>query len=147
LSHLTFTQACKLLGPFGRGLIQKGAKREIDLKEDVYLGGDLLRVKCSDFNGKPAIATLTLKTEAKDRLHWHCTVCQEPCEHVGALFSTVLENKIALGLAAPPREPEPVESLTEEELVQQAITARAERARTERMKVRRADETKPWTDY
>src|SRR5262249_25313870 len=131
---------CKLLGPQGRQLIQQGAKREINLKEDVYFGGDLLRVKFPGLGETPsAIATLTLKAEAKDRLHWHCTACQEPCEHVGAMFSFVLETKIALGLAAPPKEHEPVDSLSEEELVERAIADRAERARTERMKVRRAD--------
>ena len=45
LSRLTFLQACKLLGPQGRRLIQQGSKRDIHLKKDVVLGGDLLRVK------------------------------------------------------------------------------------------------------
>jgi hypothetical protein len=148
LSHLTFHQACKLLAPWGRELIQKGAKREVDLKEDVYLGGDLLRVKFPALGGEPAaVATLTLKSDVKDRLHWHCTACQEPCEHVGALFSVVLENKTPLGLAAPPKEPEPAAELSEEELVERAVAERADRARTERMKVRTADASKPWTDY
>src|ERR1700682_2213956 len=88
LSHLTFRQACKLLGPWGRELIMAGAKRDIDLKGDVYFGGDLLRVKYPGFgNEKAAVATLTLKADVKDRLHWHCTACREPCAHVGALFS------------------------------------------------------------
>jgi superfamily II DNA or RNA helicase len=148
LSHLTFHQACKLLAPWGRELIQKGAKREVDLKEDVYLGGDLVRVKFPALGNEPAaVATLTLKSDTKDRLHWHCTACQEPCEHVGALFSTVLENKTPLGLAAPPPEPMPAAELTEEQLVERAIAERAERARTERMKVRRTDDSRPWTDY
>jgi ERCC4-related helicase len=148
LSHLTFGQACKLLGPWGRELIQQGAKREIDLKEDVYFGGDLLRLKCPEFGDQPsAVATLTLKADAKDRLHWRCTVCQEPCEHVGALFSVVLENKMALGLAAPPKESEPVDGLGEAELVQRALADRTERAKTERMKIRRTDPSKPWSDY
>ena len=128
LSHLNFTQACKFLGPWGRELINEGAKREIDLKEDVYFGGDLLRVRFAGIGGQPgAVATLTLKTDAKDRLHWHCTACEEPCEHVGALFSMVLENKMALGLSAPPKESEPVEALTEEQLIERALAERAER--------------------
>jgi ERCC4-related helicase len=148
LSHLTFTQACKLLGPWGRELIRQGGKRDVDLKEDVYLGGDLLRVKYARLGDEPpAVATLTLKADVKDRLHWNCTACQEPCEHVGGMFSVVLENKVSLGLAAPPKEPEPVDSLGEEELVERAIAERAERARTERMKVRRSDDSTPWTDY
>jgi superfamily II DNA or RNA helicase len=147
LSHLNFLQACKLLGPWGRELIQEGAKRDIDLKKEVYLGGDLFRVKYAGFGDTPpAVATLTLKADAKQRLHWHCTACQEPCLHVGGLFSVLLENKTALGLAAPPKEMESA-GLGEEELIQQAIAERTERARTERMKVRTNDASKPWTDY
>ncbi len=148
LSHLNHAQACKLLGPWGRELIQRGGARDIDLKEDVYLGGDLLRLKCHGLGDQPpAVATLTLKADAPDRLHWHCTVCDEPCEHVGALFSVVLENKVALGLAAPPKEREPVEALSEADLVQRALDERTERAKTERMKIRRTDPEKPWSDY
>jgi hypothetical protein len=148
LSHLTFHQACKLLGPWGRELIREGAKREIDLREEVYLCGDLLRVKFADRSDKgPAIATLTLTADAKDRLHWNCDACKEPCEHVGALFSLVLENKMALGLAAPPKESQPVESLNETDLIARAIAERKERARTERMKVRSSDQSRPWADY
>src|SRR4029079_1324543 len=46
LSRLTFEQACKLLGPEGRKLIQRGSQWEVNLDEDVYLGGDLFRLKC-----------------------------------------------------------------------------------------------------
>src|SRR3990172_9838737 len=51
LSRLSFEQACKLLGPKGQRLIQQGGKREIDLKEHVYLGGDLLRVRFPGIGG------------------------------------------------------------------------------------------------
>ena len=68
--------------------------------------------------------------------------------HVGATFSLILEEKSALGLAAPPPEPRtPAESLSEDELVERALADRAERAKTEKMKVVAADDTKPWTDY
>ena len=50
LSRLTFLQAAKLLGEEGRKLIMRGAKYEIDVKEDVHLSGDLLRVT---FAGQP----------------------------------------------------------------------------------------------
>ncbi len=136
LSRLSFSQACKLLGPRGRQLIQEGGKREIDLANDLYLGGDLFRVSFPGLNGAPeAVATLTLKADAKDSLHWNCTACQEPCEHVGAALSCLLENKMALGLAEPPKEHVPVDSLSESELVKRAIADRAERAKTERMRV------------
>ena len=142
LSRLNFTQACKLLGPEGRQLIQHGGKWEINLEEQVYLQGDLFRVNLDD-----AIVTMTLMAEAKDRLHWNCTRCELPCEHAGAAFSLVLEEKMALGLAAPPRERTPVESLSEQDLIAQAIAEREDRARTEKYKLQSADPTKPWTDY
>ena len=142
LSRLNFTQACRLLGEEGRQLIQRGGKFEIDLEEQVYLAGDLFRVKFND-----AVVTITLMANAKDRLHWNCTACQWPCEHAGAAFSLVLEEKTALGLAAPPPERVPVESLSEEELIQRAIAEREERSRAEKFKLQSHDVKKPWTDY
>jgi superfamily II DNA or RNA helicase len=148
LSQLTFLDATKLLGAWGRELIIEGSKREIIPQEDVYLGGDLFRLTCRGPGGKPdAIATLTLKADTRDRLHWNCNACQEPCVHVGAMFALILESKTALGLAAPPPEKEPVAELSETELIQQALRERAERARSERMKIRSTDRSRPWTDY
>jgi ERCC4-related helicase len=142
LSRLNFTQACKLLGAEGRQLIQQGGKREIDIDEQVYLQGDLFRVKFDD-----AVVTITLMADAKDRLHWNCTACKWPCEHAGAAFSLLLEEKTALGLAAAPPERIPVESLSEEELIRRALAERDERSRKERFKLQSRDPEKPWTDY
>jgi hypothetical protein len=85
--------------------------------------------------------------EARDRLHWHCDQCETACEHVGAAFLLILEEKMALGLAAPPPERKPVESLSEAALVKAALDERVERARTENMKIVAADPDRPWTDY
>lgn len=142
LSRLNFTQACKLLGPEGRQLIQRGGKFEVDLDEQVYLEGDLFRVKFPN-----AVVTITLMAEAKDRLNWNCTACQWPCEHAGAAFSLLLEEKTALGLAAPPPERVPVESLSEDELIRRALTERDERSRKEKFKIQSHDAQRPWTDY
>ncbi len=142
LSRLNFTQACKLLGAEGRQLIQSGGKYEIDLDEQVYLEGDLFRIKFAD-----AVVTITLMAEARDRLHWNCTTCQWPCEHAGAAFSLLLEEKTALGLAAPPPERIPVESLNEEELIRRALAERDERSRKEKFKLQSQDPARPWTDY
>jgi hypothetical protein len=71
LSRLSFDQAAKLLGAEGRKLILRGAKYSINLKEDVFLGGDLLRVNLVD----GSVATLTLMKDAVARLHWNCTHC------------------------------------------------------------------------
>ncbi len=129
LSRLSFDQACKLLGDEGKKLIIHGSKREIDLHEDVYLGGDLLRVTLREPSGKvEAVATLTMMAEHKDRLHWSCDRCFRACEHVGAMFSLLLENKVGLGLAAAPPDREPAAELTEEQLVHRALADREERA-------------------
>ncbi len=142
LSRLTYQRARRLLGAEGDRLIRQGGGREIDIDQDVYLGDDLLRVSLRD-----AVVTITLMSEARQRLRWNCTRCDTPCEHVGAALSLVLEEKTALGLAAPPPERVPVESLGEEELVRTAIADRQERARSERMTVRSTTPEKLWTDY
>src|SRR5262245_50067178 len=113
LSRLGFLDACKLLGPDGAKLIQKSANLwDIKIPDDVFLGEDLFRVsfpeKSSD--GKPLTVSITLMAEAKNRLHWTCSECFQACEHVGAVFSLILEEKMALGLAAPPKPRVPVES-------------------------------------
>ncbi|MCK4661163.1 MAG: DEAD/DEAH box helicase [Phycisphaerae bacterium] len=142
LSRLTYLQACKLLGADGESLIREGGKHEIDIDEQVHLGGDLFRLRLPD-----AVVTITLMAQAKQRLHWNCTQCQTACAHVGAALSLILEEKMALGLAAPPPERIPVESLSEEELVSEAIRQRQERASTEKMIIRSTNPKTLWTDY
>jgi|CXWL01.1.fsa_nt_gi hypothetical protein len=142
LSRLTFPEACKLLGADGSKLIRTGGAYEIDIHEDVRWAGDLFRLRLND-----AVVTITMQTEARDRLRWNCTRCSTACEHVGAAFSLILEEKTALGLAAPPTERKPMESLTEEELVRAAVDERWKRAREERMSVRSVDSDRLWTDY
>ena len=56
LSRLNFTDACKLLGPGGAKLIQKGANLwDIKVDDDVFLGEDLFRVSFPEetYGGKP----------------------------------------------------------------------------------------------
>ncbi|HOW18237.1 MAG TPA: SWIM zinc finger domain-containing protein, partial [Phycisphaerae bacterium] len=142
LSRLTFLQACRLLGEQGARLIREGGRYEIAIEEQVYLGDDLFRLKLDG-----AVVTITLMAEAPGRLRWNCTRCGRACEHVGAAFSLILEEKMALGLAAPPPERVPVESLSEEELIRRAIEEREERAREERMSIKSGDPRTPWTDY
>lgn len=152
LSRLTFVDACKLLGPTGKTLIQKSANLwDFNLDEDVYLGEDLFRLRLppaqDDPKKKPIVVTITLMAEARDRLHWNCTHCDVACEHVGAAFSLILEDKVSLGLAAPPEPRVPAESLAEDELVARALADRAERAKAEKMMVKALDPSSPWTDY
>lgn len=66
---------------------------------------------------------------------------------MGAAFLLILEEKLTLGLSAPPPEKVPIESLSDEELIKRAIEERAERARTEKMRLRAMNANEPWTDY
>lgn len=150
LSRLTFLEAAKLLGPQGKQLIQKsGNLWGIKISDDVYLGDDLfrLRIPHETVAGQPVIVTITLMSEARNRLHFNCTACETACDHVGAAFSTILEEKTALGLAIAPPKREAVASLSEEALIEKALAERIERAKTEKMKVEAADPAKPWTNY
>src|SRR5579864_5353070 len=129
LSRLTFVDACKLLGPGGAKLIQEGAKHwDPKIPDDVFLGEDLFRLSLPEKtdDGQPLTVTITLMAEARQRLNWNCSQCFQACEHIGAAFSLILEEKMALGLAAPPKPRVPVESLGEKELVAKALAERAE---------------------
>ncbi len=142
LSRLNFTQACRILGPEGARLIRTGGRREIVIAEQVFQQGDLFQLRLPD-----ATVSITLMASARDRLHWNCTSCTEACEHAGAALSLVLEEKMALGLAAPPKERVPVESLNESDLITNALLERGERSRTEKFRLVSGDPSTPWTDY
>ncbi len=149
LSRLTFRDAAKLLGPDGTKLIQQGGRYEVtDFPNQVYLAGDLFRLKLPPMNGEgDAVVTITTMAERPQRLHWNCTRCETACVHAGAAFSFILDEKMTLGLAAPPRERVPIESLSDDALRRQAISEREERSRTERMSLRSLNTDRPWADY
>ena len=149
LSRLSYPQACRLLGPRGSELIARGGEYEVDIVEQVELSEHCfqLRLPWEPPHYEPIIVTLSLSRSRPRRIQWECTHCTVACEHVGAALALILEEKVALGLAAPPRETEPLERLSEEELIERALAERAERARTERMRVRSLNPEQPWTDY
>ena len=89
-----------------------------------------------------AVVTISLRPERNQRLHFDCSACTTACAHVGAAFSLILEEKLALGLSAPPPERIPVESHSDKELVKQAIADRVARARSEKMELRSIDSNK-----
>ena len=142
LSRLTFSRAAKLLGPKGNRLIATGGKFDIDLTTQVKFDRDMFRLTLDG-----AAVTLTLSPAARHRLEWRCDACEVPCEHAGAAFSLILEEKLALGLAGAPPARAPAESVSEEVLVAQALAERAERARTEKMRLTSLDSQEIWTDY
>ena len=142
LSHLTYKEACRLLGSEGEQLIRTGGKYDIEINENVILEDDLFRV-----NLEEAVVTITLSPEKPHRLRFGCSTCSNICEHLGAVFSLILEEKLSLGLSAPPPERLPAESLSNEALITQAIAERAERARTEKMQLNSTNKNELWTDY
>jgi ERCC4-related helicase len=142
LSQLTFVRASKLLGVEGNRLIAAGGKYDIDITTQVRFDGDRLRLAVDG-----AAVTLRPGPAARNRLEWHCDACEVPCEHAGAAFSLILEEKLALGLAGAPPERAPIEEVSEEALVAQAIAGREERARTEKMRLTSLDSQEIWTDY
>jgi hypothetical protein len=89
----------------------------------------------------------SLTSEKPKALRFNCSRCTKACDHLGAAFSLILEEKLSLGLSAPPPERVPVESLSDGELVEQAIALRSERAKTEKMVLRSMDAGELWTDY
>jgi len=151
LSRLSYSQTLKLLGSDAPKLLRAGAKWDFRLEEDVYFGEDSFRLRFPLATGESESArvavTIRLRAESFGRLHWSCTQCESLCEHVGAAFSLILDEKMTLGLSAPPPERVPVESLSEPELLKRAIEDRWERARAERMTVQSSDPNQPWTDY
>jgi len=142
LSHLTFREACKLLGPEGGRLIREGGKYDVDIDGQVTWGEDLFRVDLGDAN-----VTFSLTPEKPKSLRFGCSGCATVCVHLGAAFSLILEEKLALGLSAPPPERRPVESLKDHELIKLAIEERLERARIEKMKLTPMNRNELWTDY
>jgi hypothetical protein len=142
LSRLTFVRATKLLGPDGDRLIGAGGRYDIDIATQVKFDPNRFRLAVDS-----TTVTLALSPKARNRLEWSCDKCEVPCEHAGAAFSLILEEKLALGLADAPPERAPVESLSEEALVAQALAEREERARTEKMRLASLDSQELWTDY
>ncbi len=143
LSHLKYRQACRILGPDGARCILEGGKIETPCDQDhMTLTDDLFQMKVED-----AMVTLKLSEGSFDEIHWECNSCSALCHHVGAAFSTILEEKMTLGLAEPPPERVPVESLSEVKLVERALSERTERADKEKMVLKSLNPDQLWTDY
>jgi len=148
LSQLNFLQACQLLGDRGRQLIQQGSGFSLDVTQHVRFSGNVLRITVPDWACRvDPVVTIALSASDRQRLRFDCAACDGMCVHIGAAVSLILEEKMLLGLAAPPPSDVPLENLSEEELVERAIREREERARNEQMILRSSDPSTPWTDY
>ena len=142
LSRLSYTQACKLLGPQGKQLILEGGKYEIDVFEQVNFNNEHFRL-----NLEEAQISIGLDPQKVQRLNIHCSVCPGACKHQGAALSLILEEKLTLGLSAPPPERIPMESLSDEALVKEALADRTRRALADKMRLQSIDPGTLWTDY
>lgn len=163
LASLTYHQAGQLLGDDGHRLMRQGNRfTEVD-PDDVFLGGDLLRVKlldCAEKHGGPdkapdrdrcgngpVVVTMTLQSARAKQIQTNCDHCDSDCHHVGAALDYLLDAKSVLGLASPPDESVPLENLTATELRQRAIAERKQRAAEESMRVKSLDPARCWSDY
>jgi hypothetical protein len=144
LSHLSFEEACKLLGREGKRLLTRGGQLELTSPDDLRIDDEQAQVTWEP--GRRGLrARVFFDPGARGRLRVECSRCKEPCVHVAGLLSILLEQKADLGLAVPP--PEAIRSGSEEELVARALEERRQRAKSERMIVRSSDPRIPWTDY
>ncbi|TMQ07349.1 MAG: hypothetical protein E6J90_43645 [Deltaproteobacteria bacterium] len=143
LSQLTFVEASKLLGARGEVLIRRGGAIEVDVLPRMPADAERFSLTVPVPRSGTAIVTFWLANDRPRRLRWRCSACASPCDHVGAAFSVVLEDKVALGLAEPP--PETADGA--QDLVARAFTERTERARTEKMTIRAVEPSRPWSDY
>ncbi|MEM1452961.1 MAG: DEAD/DEAH box helicase [Planctomycetota bacterium] len=139
LAHLSPAKARKRLGPNGAALLRKGGALAADAEFEWR--GDALEITVGR-----AVVVLTSDASAPLGLGLSCSDCADPSVHLGGALQFVLNEKVALGLAEPPAEPE-VEPLSEAELVERAIEERRERAAAEKMVLRAQDPDHPWTDY
>ncbi|MCD6585586.1 MAG: DEAD/DEAH box helicase [Desulfobacteraceae bacterium] len=142
LSHLSYQQACKLLGAKGKQLIMAGGKYDVDIYDQVTINENRFELNLGD-----AVVSISMNPEKHQKLDINCSVCPGFCEHKGAAISLILEEKMTLGLSAPPPERIPMESLSEEALVQQAIEDRTERAKKEKLRLYPLEPDKLWADY
>ena len=149
LSRLTFLQACDLLGgPVeGKKLIYAGGRIPAEnLKEQAVLIGDLFRLSLP---AQDVVVTITQRQDKTRRLLISCDTCDTLCVHMGTALSTILESKVALGLARAPDERKPMAALTESQLIERAMEDRRQRAKEEKMTVEavRKSASSPWGDY
>src|SRR5690606_31003710 len=122
---------------------------EIQGERDVFLGGDLFRVRLEDTNlaSRLAVVTITLQSARAKQLQTNCDCGDAFCIHIGAALDYLLDAKSVLGLAEPPDESVALENLTPEELRARALAEREKRAAEEAMTVRSMNADRPWADY
>ena len=86
LSHLSYQQACRLLGQEGEKLIRAGGKYDIDVTEHVSLSRNRFMLNLGE-----AVVTIRLDAARKQRFDFRCSKCSRACVHLGAAFSFIAE--------------------------------------------------------
>ncbi len=148
LSRLTFAQACKWLGKDGVRLMSRGARMEIDPANQVLLDDDTLQVTFQRATAGAVVLTLSRDPRGRDGVKWACSENEDAEMWGAAVLTFVLEEKVALGLAAPPEgKNAPWELMEESQMERRALAEREERAREERMTITRSEGDGPWRDY
>lgn len=69
LSHLTYREVCKLLGPEGERLIRQGGKYDFNISDQVTWGDDFFKLNVGE-----AMVTLSLKPEKPKSLDFACSL-------------------------------------------------------------------------
>ncbi|HSQ42730.1 MAG TPA: SNF2-related protein, partial [Fibrobacteraceae bacterium] len=140
LSHLTRTQALKILGRNGASLLQQGGVQSIAW-ENIEQTEHLLRLRLPE-----ATVTLVEDPHAPERIRSICSCGASACKHLGTLLSLILEEKSTLNLVAEVQHPHKAE-ITDAELEQWEYHLRAERAGTEPLMLEALQPKKLWSDY
>ncbi len=149
LSQLTYREACRLHGSDGEKMLRQSNEFSVDPTSDVNLMVDTLVATLVDQEAPGGVVRVTIVEQSGrlQGLQLNCDHCRSTCLHTAAVISTVLENKLLLGLSEAPDMREPLENLTEKELLLRAVAERELRAKSERMRVKSHNEKTPWSDY
>jgi len=149
LGQLTYHGACKLMHEQeGADRLRQGGGFEINLPRDTRFVADMFRVNVQDHQIAGFAEVTFVEVPAEPRgLMVNCNRCEDRCQHVAAALNLILDEKLTLGLSAPPDPDEPLENLTEQELIRRALADRQNRAEQEPMQLKSMQPKKPWTDY
>jgi hypothetical protein len=154
LSHLTYKQACDILGSDGAPLLRRAFSLEsLDVKNDVFLDEDMFRLYIHEPWIEPATVIVMQVPGLKHKLAAFCSHCNPGrntnrfCEHTAATLQLLLEEKTLIGLAAEPDLETPPELLSEKKLRERALHERNVRSQIEQYKIKTNDKATPWTDY
>ncbi|MGL6195553.1 MAG: DEAD/DEAH box helicase [Thermoguttaceae bacterium] len=154
LSHLSYKQACDILGPEGAVLLRRAFQLDsLDIQNDIFLDQNLFRLSIHEPWIESATVSVILAPGTKHKLAAYCSRCNPDrlsnrfCAHTAATLQLLLEEKALIGLAAVPDLETPPELLSAKKLHQRALHERAERARVEKYRIKVENKTTPWTDY